>query len=137
MISTEGDQNYIYKKGLPSYSYEKLKNRKDAFTSLTDETEKFNLEVYHKENPFIEFNRESLIPHMTSSEGPALAVGDLNADGLDDFYLGSSKREISKVYLQQKNGKFELKPSEVFHRDSTHEEVDVLMIDVDLSLIHI
>ena len=36
------------------------------------------------ENPFTEFDREPLIPHMVSTEGPALAVADINHDGLED-----------------------------------------------------
>ena len=45
----------------------------------------------HNENKFVEFNREGLIPHMFSAEGPAAAVGDVNGDGKDDLFIGGAK----------------------------------------------
>ncbi len=130
-ISAKDDSEISYTAGLAKFNYEQLKRRNVTFNSLTDQTKQLQLNVQHKENPFIEFNRESLIPHMTSSEGPALAVGDVNGDGLDDFYIGSSKRKLSKVYVQQQNGTFIQRSSEVFRRDSISEEVSALLIDVD------
>src|SRR5439155_2814529 len=38
----------------------------------------------HKENDFVDFNVQYLIPHEESTRGPKIAVGDVNKDGLDD-----------------------------------------------------
>jgi hypothetical protein len=43
---------------------------------------------------------------MTSREGPALAVADVNGDGLDDVFIGSSKFKKPALFIQQANGKF-------------------------------
>lgn len=48
------------------------------------------LDFSHIENDFNDYSRELLLPHKLSAEGPAVAVGDVDNDGDDDFYLGSS-----------------------------------------------
>src|SRR5690606_20123448 len=58
----------------------------------------------HVENPFFDFNREPLIPHQLSREGPALAVADVNGDGLDDLFLGGAKWQPGQILLQQADG---------------------------------
>ena len=55
------------------------------------------------ENDFIDFDYEGLISRMLSQEGPAVAIGDVNADGADDFFVGASKNQIPKIYLANGN----------------------------------
>src|SRR4029077_343886 len=50
-------------------------------------TAKSRVDFKHEEDTFYDFNREPLMPHMLSTEGPRLAVADVNGDGLDDFYV--------------------------------------------------
>ena len=52
------------------------------------------------------------MPNMVSTEGPALAVGDVNGDGLEDVFFGSGKFGKSALYLQTTNGKFLLRTPE-------------------------
>ena len=61
-------------------------------------------------NLFNEFNREQLLPHMLSTEGPAVAVADINHDGLDDIFIGASKTYHNAVFIQTASGKFIKKP---------------------------
>jgi hypothetical protein len=88
------------------------------------------IDYKHQENRFIEFNREALIPHMNSMEGPALAVGDLNGDGLDDFYLGGAKHQEGQIYVQKSSG-FVSSSQKALIEDKTTEDVDAELFDFD------
>lgn len=85
----------------------------------------------HRENNFVEFTREQLIPHMLSSEGPAAAVGDVNQDGLEDLFLGGGKWQEASVFAQQPNGKFVRLLQPDISRDSTYEDIDAVFFDAD------
>ena len=57
------------------------------------------IDYTHKEDTYIDFNRQKLIPYQVSDRGPATTIGDLNKDGVDDIYFGSSKFISSEVYI--------------------------------------
>lgn len=121
-----------WKYGLPKFDFGilQIKNKKKFELQKVDKS-KSGLDFVHVENSFIEFNRELLIPHMVSTEGPALAKGDINGDGLEDLFFGSSKRVKSAVYLQKRNGTFELHTPQVIAMDSVYEDVDAKILDID------
>ena len=68
---------------------------------------------------------------MVSREGPALAVNDINGDGTEDVFIGSSKREKPAVFLQMQNGKFIKLKEPALDADSMWEETDASWIDVN------
>jgi hypothetical protein len=85
----------------------------------------------HSENPYSEFDREPLMPHMLSTEGPALAVADINHDGLEDIFVGASKTFHNAVFLQQPGGKFLKTVQPEMLLDSMYEDVAATWADVN------
>lgn len=121
-----------WQEGLARYDYKRLRDRRSKRRfPLEEVSAEVDLQHVHKENDFVEFNRERLIPNMSSTEGPALAVGDVNGDGRDDLFIGSSKWGRSTVYVQNTSGKFELLKSDALIQDSVYEDVDAEWIDLD------
>ena len=114
---------------LPEFDFGQLRRTETA--RFSDVTNKFQLNYRHTENPFVEFNREGLMPHMVSSEGPALAVGDVNGDDLEDVFFGSAKRERSTLLLQRKDGRFDNATPAAIIADSLMEDVDARWVDLD------
>jgi enediyne biosynthesis protein E4 len=117
---------------LPLFNYEKFKqcwqNTTAAFTDITAATA---LNFTHTENPFNEFDREFLMPFMVSREGPALSVGDVNNDGLEDVFLGNAKLGKAALCIQQNNGKFLQRNEPALQADSMYEDVASVIVDVN------
>ena len=123
---------FSYQKGLPKFDYRRITSYHVNKTKpMEDITSSVQLDYKHTENSFIEFNREPLIPHMVSTEGPALAVADINHDGLQDVFIGSSRSFHNALYLQQANGKFIRTQQPAMYVDSMYEDVDAVWADVN------
>ena len=70
----------------------------------------------HGEDNFIDFDRERLMLQMLSTENPYLETGDINNDGLTDFFFGASKGSVATIYIQEENGKFRPYVSDEFKK---------------------
>jgi hypothetical protein len=77
-----------------------------ASPHFTDITAFSGLNVSHQENTYEDFNLEPLVPHRFSRNGPQLASGDMDGDGLEDFWMSGAASIAGKLFFQQKDGKF-------------------------------
>ena len=130
-IAWNRTQTLEWKQGLPRYNFENLRTKKPHLAEFEDVTSKVALDFTHHENPYVDFHRERLIPHMVSSEGPALAVGDVNGDGLEDVFFGSAKRKKSALYFQKPDGSFYQNTPAAILNDSLFEDVDAVFADLE------
>lgn len=89
------------------------------------------LDWAHEEQPYNDFNRDRLIYHMMSLDGPAVAVADINRDGKEDVYLGGARGQEGKLFLQTGRGFFRESKQADFMADSGSEDVDALFFDAD------
>jgi hypothetical protein len=92
---------------------------------------KHKINYVHKENDFIDFKREPLIPHKHSQNGPGIAVGDVNHDGRDDFFVGGASGTSGILYLQQSNETFIPAQSQPWKGDAQQEDMGSLFFDSD------
>src|SRR5258706_2501710 len=96
-----------------------------------DVTGQLGLDFVHHENDFIDFDGEPLIPKMVSSEAPFVAVGDVNGDGLDDFFIGGAKGQPSALYMQRPNGSFVATNRALFEADKISEDLGAAFLDAN------
>lgn len=100
-------------------------------TLLTDITTDSLLMYDHVENDFIDFKRDQLLPHKLSTQGPKIAKGDVNNDGLEDIFIGGAKGSSGQLFFQTKSGTFSSGNSKVFEENKDSEDLGVLFFDVD------
>ena len=123
----------INKKLLIEYN----KQQKVPYTYLIEntaptlfETVTKNIFDKHTENDFVDFYQERNVPLMLSKEGPKATHADVNADGLEDLFIGGAKNQVGQLYFQNTNG-FVKQQQKVFEIDSASEDVAVLFFDAD------
>src|SRR5690606_1475026 len=121
-----------YQQDLPLFDYATIRDHyKSNIKRVTDITSETGLDFLHQESRFNEFDREPLLPRMLSTEGPALAVADINKDGLQDFFIGGARNNQAAIFLQQSSGKFILSNQQVISNDSIYEDVSATWVDVN------
>jgi hypothetical protein len=65
-----------------------------------------SVDFIHTENIYNDYEKQPLLPHKLTASGPDIAVGDVNNDGLDDFFIGNALNSKGAMFLQAKNGSF-------------------------------
>lgn len=107
----------------------KQKEERRLFSDITD---KVNLYHKHKENSFDDYLYQILLPNKMSQFGPALAVGDVNNDNLDDFYIGGASGQTGSIYTQNKDNTFsKIQLNESWNDDIIKEDVGAVFFDAN------
>ncbi len=98
---------------------------------LTDVTDQVTFPFTHRENAFVDFDREPLIPKLLSTEGPFMAVADVNGDGLDDVFIGGAKEQPGALLIQGRAGTFTRSNPGLFEQDAVSEDLGAVFFDAD------
>lgn len=101
--------------------------QKSNFKDITDQA---GIAFVHHEDKYDDFEYEELLPYKNSQMGPGLAVGDINGDGLEDFFIGNGKDFKGAMYLQTSKGTFKEIPGP-WISDSLYEDTGALLFDAD------
>ncbi|WP_062052784.1 VCBS repeat-containing protein [Aquimarina longa] len=99
-------------------------------TVFTTETSTFFPNYRHQENAYNDFSKQVLLPHKMSSLGPGVAVGDLNADGLEDYFIGGASGYSGSIFFQHITG-FKKQAVAVLQNDRLYEDMGAVIFDVD------
>jgi hypothetical protein len=89
------------------------------------------LEFIHRENDFVDFDRDRLLFQMLSNEGPHMAVSDVNGDGRDDVYICGAKDQPGALFIQNDKANFRRTNEALFEADKISEDTDCAFFDAD------
>lgn len=84
----------------------------------------------HVENEYVDFNRDRLLYHMNSTEGPKMSTGDMDGDGNTDIFIGGSKDSPAQILKSNGSGFVAMVPA-VFEGSSISEDAASVFFDAD------
>lgn len=92
---------------------------------------KLSEEIIHKENKYVDFNRDRLLYHMCSTEGPKMEIGDVDNDGNIDFLISASLGQNLELYQVNSKENGNLNYKNTFLENLGFENSELLFFDAD------
>ncbi len=89
------------------------------------------IDIAHSDPAYNDFDKQLLLPHKLSQTGPAMAVTDLNNDGLDDVFIGGAHNKSAQLLIALKDGGFTPIVIPDFIKDKEFEDVSACFFDAD------
>ncbi len=130
LTNVSANQKIIIKKENAT-QYESVAKLLATDNLFTDVTHTNGINFTAAETDFIDFSIQRLMPHKLSQYGPALAVADLNGDGLDDLVAGGSFPNNAIIFMQQKDGNFFKKSLTAANSSKLADDAGICIFDAD------
>ncbi|HMG19306.1 MAG TPA: VCBS repeat-containing protein, partial [Gemmatimonadales bacterium] len=90
------------------------------------------LKYKQPEHYAVDYDVQPLLPYQVSRQGPALAVADVDRDGLDDIFIGGTADVPGKLFLQQRSGRFvESTQRQPWLADQNYDDWGALFFDAN------
>lgn len=116
----------------PNRSFIKKSSNTTTSALMTEVSDAYNLKHLSRDIDFIDFNFQRTLPHKFSQYGPSIAVGDVNGDGLEDFFVASTRNFKEKWFFQKPDGNFQQQEVTYKQNDKLEEEdAGTLLFDAD------
>lgn len=109
LLNIDADQQLVIKQPDTAKPYSWAKNVATGDALFKEISDSVNLKYCDRQKDVPDFYNQHLLPHKLSQYGPAMAVGDINGDSLEDLVVGGSSNKSAAVFIQHKNGSFERK----------------------------
>jgi len=106
-----------------------LRNYRSVKTELS--ARQLGIDYTHEENAFNDYDLQLLIPQKQSTKGTGIVKGDVNSDGLEDFFVGNAAGAQAALYLQNGNGGFTKSSENLWAKEATYEDANALFVDID------
>jgi len=108
-----------------------ISNDSSVNTVFEDISGTLGIDFIQKENLYVDFKHEYLLPWQLSRQGPKLAKADVNNDGLEDIFIGAPIGQAAVLYVQTADGKFVHASAQPWSSDSLCEDIQSLFFDAD------
>lgn len=109
-------------------------NAQQAFkksSGLFTAADQYGIHFKPEERDFIDYTIQPTLPHKLSQYGPGIAVGDIDNNGYDDFYISGTSGNPGKFFLQEESG-FLIDSTRIRRNtNELEEEMGVLLFDAD------
>ncbi len=134
LFNVEANQNLnidYANSGIPSVTLREYLLPEPGEPLLIKANKDYMIDHIHQEKVLFDFNYQRTIPHKFSQSTPGIAVGDINNDGLEDFYIGGNGEFPGKFYLQKPDGTFSADQRIIHGQNHVGKDMGILFLDID------
>jgi enediyne biosynthesis protein E4 len=105
------------------------KNDEPIAPLFDDITMQSSINFKHSETQNFDFGNHIPLMQKYSQLGPCIATGDVNGDGLDDFFVGGAANQSGKICMQKQDGNFIIK--NIIEGNKMGEDLGAVLFDAD------